>query len=667
MEAARPPLPPSKEKPGRMSDSLQRATRVLSGRRPRLLGMALLPALLAGYFVYVHWLEPGPFYTLRYDPEMAYLMNSLAIFKGQPYTYIDHPGTPLEVVGTIAVAVTRPLLDRLSPGPLYTATFRKPELVLTTLHALLLAGTLAAVILLLRVPVHQGDRRAWLTWTAAAALFFAAFPTSAFPTLNFWSHNSLPFAAGTLLLVLVLRRMHRAPPLQATEMALYGAGAGVLTAAQLYFATWIVGLGLAFGVYGWLTRGGWRRAMVGPAAVILGSMAGFVVATQAILHRYADFFQWVTRLVLSQGRYGSGPAGITSWEVLRSNVATLWEDAAWPILATLVVLGLVVLAGVLHRRAVRSDPVWWSLAPALAVQVVVTLLIIGKHPGAIYMLAVVAVLPVVYGLSVEAIRLESLSGEWGALALNGLVLAGLVYSLGSAIALHRQTVTRAEQSETDLRRLKSEIQARTGKYSIHVLWGYGTTSPCYALRFGDIYTAGLFSRELRELCPNDWMYDVWGELAILDEGTVRLEESPEWDILVVPADFLPKNAAELGELVASDVESAFGPIVYVVSNRPRPHSAFSGGAQPPRSQWLPEGQLDVGESSAPRRGPRPLLGISFGDGSFQGRSAGGAGREGMAFKPQIRTDRAAARVLAAGLSILAGPSGCSDFKPGGAE
>jgi len=550
-----------------MSEFLQGATRVLSGSRPRLLGMALVPALVVGYFVYVHWLEPEPFYTPRYDPEMAYLMNSLAIFKGQPYNYIDHPGTPLEVVGTIAVAVTRPLLDRVSPGPLYAATFRAPDLVLTTLHALLLAGTLAAVILLLRVPGNQGDRRAWFTWTAAAALFFVAFPSSAFTTINFWSHNSLSFAGGTLLLVVVLRRMYRAPPVRATEMALYGAGAGILTAAQLYFAAWVLGIGLAFGLYGWLAVRSWRRAVIGPAAVVLGSLAGFLIATQAILHRYADFFRWVERLTFHQGWYGTGYAGITSWGVFRANVADLWRDASWPMLATLVVLGLATLAAVVHRKAIRSDPVWWSMSPALAAQVFVTLLMIGKHPGAIYLLAVSAVLPILYGLSVDVIRRQMPTGEWVAAALNGLVVVGLIYGLGSSVSLHRERVVRAQRSEEDLRQLRAEVQASMGKESVTVVWGYGTSSPCFALRFGDQYAAHIFQRELSDLCPHDWMYDVWSEEVILDDATVPIDKSWAWDILVVPVRFLPINAADLGQVFISDVESTFGPIAYIVARR----------------------------------------------------------------------------------------------------
>src|SRR5688500_20285374 len=42
----------------------------------------------------------GPSYR-DYDPEMAYFLNSLAPFKGAPYFYTDHPGTPVEMIGTI--------------------------------------------------------------------------------------------------------------------------------------------------------------------------------------------------------------------------------------------------------------------------------------------------------------------------------------------------------------------------------------------------------------------------------------------------------------------------------------------------------------------------------------------------------------------------------------
>ena len=35
-----------------------------------------------------------------YDPEYAYFMDSLVVFKGIPYTYADHPGTPVSMLGT---------------------------------------------------------------------------------------------------------------------------------------------------------------------------------------------------------------------------------------------------------------------------------------------------------------------------------------------------------------------------------------------------------------------------------------------------------------------------------------------------------------------------------------------------------------------------------------
>jgi len=144
---------------------------------------------------------------------------------------------------------------------------------------------------------------------------------------------------------------------------------------------------------------------------------------------------------------------------------------------------------------------------------------------------------------------------------------GLIYGLGSSVSLHRERVVRAQRSEEDLRQLRADVQASTGEESVTVVWGYGTSSPCFGLRFGDQYAAHIFQRELSDLCPHDWMYDVWSEEVILDDATVPIDKSWAWDILVVPVRFLPTNAANLGEVFISDVESTFGPIAYIVARR----------------------------------------------------------------------------------------------------
>jgi hypothetical protein len=70
----------------------------------KTVGVLGIVFLLAGFWLYasasIIFTGSQPHYR-DYDPEMAYLLNSLAPFKGAPYFYTDHPGTPVEILGTV--------------------------------------------------------------------------------------------------------------------------------------------------------------------------------------------------------------------------------------------------------------------------------------------------------------------------------------------------------------------------------------------------------------------------------------------------------------------------------------------------------------------------------------------------------------------------------------
>src|SRR5690349_1957924 len=72
----------------------------------KTIGVLGIIVLLAGFWLYGSILLNGaqPHYR-DYDPEMAYFLNSLAPFKGAPYFYTDHPGTPVEMIGTMLLGI----------------------------------------------------------------------------------------------------------------------------------------------------------------------------------------------------------------------------------------------------------------------------------------------------------------------------------------------------------------------------------------------------------------------------------------------------------------------------------------------------------------------------------------------------------------------------------
>jgi hypothetical protein len=90
---------------------------------------------LVGYWVYRSLIRIGPFY-LAYDPEIQYMINSLLPFKGYAYTYIDHPGTPVEVIGSALLLGTYPFFK----NNFILSHLQNPEIFFMEAHIFWLSG-----------------------------------------------------------------------------------------------------------------------------------------------------------------------------------------------------------------------------------------------------------------------------------------------------------------------------------------------------------------------------------------------------------------------------------------------------------------------------------------------------------------------------------------------
>ncbi len=68
-----------------------------------LLLLSLIPIVVLCSSLYLKE-KTGPyFYGQNFDPEYAYLLNSLMILNSQAPYHVDHPGTPLQVLGSIVI------------------------------------------------------------------------------------------------------------------------------------------------------------------------------------------------------------------------------------------------------------------------------------------------------------------------------------------------------------------------------------------------------------------------------------------------------------------------------------------------------------------------------------------------------------------------------------
>ncbi len=537
--------------------------RCLTALPPRQGVSAILAIAVIAYYAAAEWIIPLPFYSLKYDPEMQYFMNSLALFKGVPYTYIDRPGTPVEILGSLLLALTRTWTR--SAGVLFIPYHvANPRVFLALGHGLITLASVACVILLARKAIPEGGAKSVLASAAAAVCFFAAYPGASFGTLTLWSHNSFAFSFGTLLIAWWVIRLRRETAVTPATAAVAGVMAGLLTAVQLYFLAWGFGLLAALALHGWLRGEGWRAAVAKAAAAGLGVGAGFFIGFAPVMFRFREFYLWVDRLMFHQGRYGSGPEGFTTVERWSENLRRLWQQNPWTFVVTCLVVGLVFMAMRSRKGNLREHPAWWASSLALLFQLALLWAAIGKHPQTLYLLGVAAILPLLLALALEALLREE--GWRRALATAAAVAVVAAFMIGWVISVVGQARSARQVSIGDdvLGGMIRRYAHRVGRdpSTLTILWGYGVPSRCLALRYGDLAASLALREEIDAVCPNQWAYEVWGGYLQFPGACELPAVRRDWDLIIVPRRALPLPFEGVGEVLETGIGTpGYGTIV----------------------------------------------------------------------------------------------------------
>ena len=473
--------------------------------------MIALALTLGWFWIYVHCIEPAPFYMKDYDPEMPYMLSSLSVFKGYPYIYTDHPGTPVEMLGTALLGLTYPIIKKVASDSFVMYHIMHPEVFLALGRGFLTVASIMCVVLLARyaIPIKHWTDAVYSI--AVAASFYAVHPL-AFNSLVLWSHNSFNFPAGTLLLLGLLTTFRYGRPLCWWKIAAFGFAAGVLTSVQLYFTTWIIGLAVAVVMLNLFQKRGWLQTIYACFNVGLASLLGFVMATLPIIEHYPRLIRWVRNLLWYQGRYGFGSPGITSANQFSLNFMQLWSQLPFLFIAVFLVMIMLGLAMFLQRRYLKQNPELLAVACGLLVQLIVTMAVIIKHPGEIYMLAVAAIFPLLLAMVFALLPSYGLTPRIFCVGLSILVLIGFLHNLTNSISNHHISISMIQKSEREIEHYFADYAASIGQDpdSLLTLWTYGTESGCYALWFGNEYASRAFMQEISQVCPNQGNISIWG-------------------------------------------------------------------------------------------------------------------------------------------------------------
>ena len=206
-----------------------------------------------------------------------------------------------------------------------------------------------------------------------------------------------------------------------------------------------------------------------------------------------------------------------------------------------------------RRRTWASDHGWWAAAIGASAQMLVRTLLIQKRPGQTYLLALAAILPVHFLPLVEGFGDKRHMDN----ALVGVsrLLSGIGFflSIVQTLGVHERRIRIAALTEAEIGQLVTSYARAADQppEDIVILWGYGTSSRCYGLRFGNSYVGGLFAEEIRDLCPQQWVFNVWDQAAELPQGMEPLAQATGWDVLAILERSLSEATSGLDSVLRS--------------------------------------------------------------------------------------------------------------------
>ncbi len=502
----------------------------------KTIGVLGIIFLLAGFWLYasasIFLNGPQPSYR-DYDPEMAYFLSSLAPFKGASYFYTDHPGTPVEVLGTLLLSVSYGFST--DHANFISTYLEHPVYFLTVAHGLItLLSVLCAIYFFLTVLRTWQRPNVYLS-LSLALLFYGLHP-HAFKTLAVWSHTSFnfPLGAGYLIVLFTVAQDARGQISNRLAVGL-GLALGVMIAIMINFIPWLVTTLLFIFLSNTLgvKRNPWKKSLVTGSILVLSCAAGFLVSILPSLQRMPYFLGFMYNLFTHQSRYGTGPEGITSLSLLWSNLRDLVAAAPLVFLVMLASLLISLFLFLQRDSRIREHGGLWALNVSLLLQCGMITLAVLKHPGGHYLLSLAATLPV---LSLVILKLSGFHGRFSRQLGNTLIIFSII-SL-SAFALLSIKNRQAEQLEaraveTEINRAITEQEIRFKKRpgELLILRTNGTYSYCSALLHGDFFTAGVFATELTKWCPSQAFFINRFDWVLYRGTQVPMADLP-WDLLV---------------------------------------------------------------------------------------------------------------------------------------
>ena len=455
----------------------------------KVLLLAALPLLLFLTSLQTIKEREKVWYGAGYDPEYAYLFNSLNVATFRLVGHFDHPGTPMQVYGAMVLQGSR-LFNPTEEG-LTQAVLSNPEAYLRLLNiATALLAALAVLIAAIFILCRTGNL--WYALILQLIPFISGFILyNAFARIT--QEAMLMIASLALVTALVDWLVNSTPEKESGYIKAFGIISGFGMASKILFAPLLI-IPLLL-----LSNFKSRKKY------ILFTLGAFVVFTLPVVTLYPNMAWWVLKLFIFIGQYGSGEIGLVDTFSYPKNL--WWIIKANPILAVLFVAGLFLLIiqfVIKRRRQEQRHTKSYQLLGAVVAAIGLGYLIVAKQPKESYLLPyemVSSVLLIMLLFQAGKLHIMKKPRPWIP-ALLTLAFAGTIVPSGLAAKKNIYSPDKNPLWET------SWLATEAVSHNSTRIFAQPASSPVAALFFGNAYSHWRYTDVLKSLYPDTYIFNL---------------------------------------------------------------------------------------------------------------------------------------------------------------
>ena len=446
------------------------------------------------------------------DPAYQYLFAGIDILQGHAPAHTDHPGTPVQslIAMTILLVWSIQRLFGISGQGIFESVLSSPEVYLASVSAiLLLLGAVSAYFLGRRVWQVTGSRIAGVSCQVTPLLFALVSPYIVYPT----PEAALLATSVGLMAVLapaLLGGGRAGPMISPAGAILAGVLCGLGVAVKITFVP-LIGLLISL----WSLRLLWRA--------VIAMIVAWFVGVLPIWSRLPAMFAWFNKVLTHSGLHGQGDEAIFGAQQFKQSIVLVIN--MFPLLYGVAMVMVVVLILGLGRKVLglaaespgqsreEGPPVRGGLrmrefvAPlTLLLVLAAQTIMVAKHPGPTYMIAVLPV-TVMGGawlvFAQKMVPLPALIRTW----LGGLWLILLTYaSVNASIDGYAGVRAMHESGE----RSRDAVLSQTSNFKNPVLIGtFNCNLPECALWFGILLVPEM-EFKMESITRDFYHFDIFG-------------------------------------------------------------------------------------------------------------------------------------------------------------